>query len=75
MMRCKYHSDYNPTSGEPLGQMDVTYLPCPYCWQAYARHLCNLMNEEDIEAFTYMDRIKNLEQKLESALLASENPT
>jgi len=72
-MKCKHHPEYKPESGEPTGTIQkyetnqlLQIVPCPYCWKVYAHHLCNLINEEDIEAFHYTDRIEELEKHLES---------
>ncbi len=53
-MKCEHHPEYDPTSGEPTGEIiQATILardregqegikggvvPCPYCWQAYAEY-------------------------------------
>jgi len=73
-MRCEHHPDYDPASVEPVGELAFkerfikgnpnVLVPCPYCWQVYARHLCNLINEEDLEAFRNVDRIIQLKADL-----------
>ena len=63
MTYCAHHPKYDPASGEPT----ELWLPCPYCWQVYARHLCNYINEEDLEAFRNVDRIAKLEGQLAEA--------
>ncbi len=62
-----YPDHYLLMKCNPEYRIEDQQFPCPYCWQTYARHLCNLMNEEDIEAFHYMDRIKELEEAAEKA--------
>jgi len=48
-IKCEHHPSYDPTNGEP--REDVGYrlhhklvmLPCPYCWQSYAKYLLEVI--------------------------------
>lgn len=61
-MKCEHHPDYDPSSGEPptepYSSNPIECFGCVHCWQVYARHLCNYINEEDLEEFRRMDRIE-----------------
>jgi len=73
-MRCEHHPRYDPASGEPTGLLAFkerfikgnpnVLILCSYCLQVYARHLCNLINEEDLEAFRNVDTISQLQADL-----------
>lgn len=66
MMNCKHHSEHDPANGEPKGttaQIGLGGEPCPYCWKIYAKHLCDYINEEDLDSVHDKERIIELENQ------------
>lgn len=52
-MSCPHHPECDVESGEPTGKLSKRIgirtisspIPCPYCWQAYAKHLKRQLNK------------------------------
>jgi len=68
-MKCKHHPEYDPAAGEPEEDIQPYFMgeyggACGYCWQAYGRHVCNLINEEDVNEAHQVERIAELREAL-----------